>query len=58
MSLKVTSLTHRSGNSSVRESVNTTVSAFLAFVTGPNALSSITIFSGAATEEAVRLGIL
>ena len=49
MSLKVRSLvTHRSGNSSNRDIVNTSVSAFDAFVSAPNPLSCITSFSGAA----------
>ena len=48
MSLKLVSLIHRSGNSSKRDSVKTTVSAFFAFAGAPNDLSSITTFSGAA----------
>ncbi len=54
MSLNVVSLVHRSGNSSKRDRVKTTVSVCFAFVTGPNALSSITTFSGAVV--AARLG--
>ena len=46
MSWNAVSLTHKSGNSSNRDSVNTTRSAFFALLTAPNDLSSMTIFSG------------
>ncbi len=46
--------THRSGNFSKRDIVNTTVSALAAFVSAPNAFSCITIRSRRAEFDSDR----